>query len=49
MNRILSVVRSMTDKLIELSCGVVTAPFYGESKRAVGVDQVDTVMLMTRE
>ena len=49
MNRILSVVRSMTDKIIELSRGVVTAPFYGESKRAVGVDQVDTVMLMTRE
>ena len=49
MNRILSVVRSMTDKIIELSRGVVTAPLYGESKRAVGVDQVDTVMLMTRE
>ena len=49
MNRILSVVRSMTDKIIELSRGVVTAPFYGESKRAVGVDQVGTVMLMTRE
>ena len=49
INRILSVVRSMTDKIIELSRGVVTAPLYGESKRAVGVDQVDTVMLMTRE
>ena len=31
MNRILSVVRSMTDKIIELSRGVVTAPFYGET------------------
>ena len=31
MNRILSVVRSMTDKIIELSRAVVTAPAYGES------------------
>ena len=33
MNRLLSVVRSMADKIIELSRGVVTAPVYGESKR----------------
>ena len=39
MNRLLSVVRSMTDKSLELSRGVVTAPRYGESKRLVGVDQ----------
>ena len=33
MNRILSVVRSMTDKIIELSRGVVTALAYGEINR----------------
>ena len=33
MNRIFSVVRSMTEKIIELSRGVVTAPTYGESNR----------------
>ena len=49
MNRFLSVVRSMTDKIIELSRGVVTARSYGESKRAVGVGQVNMVMVMTRE
>ena len=49
MNRILSVVRSMTDKSIELSRGVVTASAYGESKGAVGVDQVNAVMLTNRE
>ena len=31
----------MTDKIIELSRAVVTAPSYGESKRAVGVGQVN--------
>ena len=31
MNRILSVVRSMTDKIIELSRAVVAAPAYGGS------------------
>ena len=41
MNRILSVVRSMTEKIIELSRGVVTAPAYGESNRWSGVDQVN--------
>ena len=43
MNRILSVVRSMTDKIIELSRGVVTAPAYGESNRWSGVDQVNVL------
>ena len=33
MNRIFSVVRSMTEKIIELSRGVAAAPAYGESKR----------------
>jgi len=33
MNRIFSVVRSMTEKIIELSRGVVAAPSYGESNR----------------
>ena len=33
MNRIFSVVRSMTEKIIELSRGVVAALTYGESKR----------------
>ena len=33
MNRILSVVRSMTDKIVELSRAVVAALTYGESKR----------------
>ena len=45
MNRILSVVRSMTDKIIELSRAVVTAPAYGESIRWVGVDQVNVLMV----
>lgn len=33
LNRIFWVVRSMTQKIIELSRGVVTAPTYGESNR----------------
>ena len=33
MNRIFSVVRSMTEKIIELSRGVVAALTYGESNR----------------
>ena len=49
MNRFLSVVRSMTDKSIELSRGVVTARAYGESKGAVGVDRVSALMLTNRE
>ena len=49
MNRIFSVVRSMTEKSIELSRGVVRAPAYGESKGAVGVDRVNAVMLTNRE
>ena len=43
MNRILLVVRSMTNKIIELSRGVVTAPAYGESNRWSGVDQVNVL------
>ena len=35
--------RSMTDKIIELSRGVVTAPAYGESNRWSGVDQVNVL------
>ena len=34
---------SMTDKIIELSRGVVTAPAYGESNRWSGVDQVNVL------
>ena len=41
MNRILSVVRSMTDKIVELSRAVVATLTYGESKRRVGVGQLD--------
>ena len=37
------VVRSMTNKIIELSRGVVTAPAYGESNRWSGVDQVNVL------
>ena len=33
MNRIFSVVRSMTEKIVELSRGVVTPAGHGESKR----------------
>ena len=33
LNRIFSVVRSMTEKIVELSRGVVTPAGYGESKR----------------
>ena len=33
----------MTDKIIELSRGVVTAPAYGESNRWSGVDQVNVL------
>ena len=45
MNRIFSVVRSMTEKIIELSRGVVTAPAYGESNRWSEVDQVNVLMV----
>ena len=45
VNRLLSVVRSRTDKSIELSRGVVTAPSYGKSKRSAGVDQAKTVIV----
>ena len=38
MNRLLSVVRSRTDKIIELSRAALTVPRYGESNRLVGVD-----------
>ena len=38
MNRLLSVVRSRTDKSIELSRAALTVPRYGESNRLVGVD-----------
>ena len=37
-NRLLSVVRSRTDKIIELSRAALTVPRYGESNRLVGVD-----------
>ena len=33
----------MTDNIIELSRGVVTAPAYGESNRWSGVDQVNVL------
>ena len=49
MNGFLSVVRSMTDKSIELNRGVVTARAYGESRGAVGADRVNAVMLANRE
>ena len=45
MNRPLSVLRSRTDKGIELSRGVVAAPSYGKSKRSAGVDQAKTVII----
>ena len=38
MNRLLSVVRSRTDKIIVLSRAALTVPRYGESNRLVGVD-----------
>ena len=38
MNRLLSVVRSRTDKSLELSHAALTVPRYGESNRLVGVD-----------
>ena len=38
MNRLLSVVRSRTDKSLELSRAALTVPRYGESNRLVGVD-----------
>ena len=38
VNRLLSVVRSRTDKIIELSRAALTVPRYGESNRLVGVD-----------
>ena len=38
LNRLLSVVRSRTDKIIELSRAALTVPRYGESNRLVGVD-----------
>ena len=37
----------MTDKCIELSRGVGTAPSYGKSMRSVGVDQAKTVAVAT--
>ncbi len=43
MNRVLLVVRSRTNKSIELSRGVGTAPAYGESKEFLDVDQVKRV------
>ena len=45
MNRIFSVVRSITEKIIELSRGVGTAPTYGESNRWVGVDQLNVPLV----
>ena len=41
----MSVVRSMTDKMMELSRRVVTAPAYGQNRRWSGVDQVDVLMV----
>ena len=38
LNRLLSVVRSRTDKSLELSRAALTVPRYGESNRLVGVD-----------
>ena len=38
LNRLLSVVRSRTDKIIELSRAALTVARYGESNRLVGVD-----------
>ena len=38
LNRLLSVVRSRTDKSIELSRAALTVPHYGKSNRLVGVD-----------
>ena len=38
MNRLLLVVRSTTNKIIELSRAALTVPRYGESNRWVWVD-----------
>ena len=49
VNRLLLVVRSRTNKSIELSRGVGAAPAYGESKRFLGVDQVKKVIVTARD
>ena len=49
MNRILLVVRSRANKIIELSRGVGAAPAYGESKPFLGVDQVKKMMVTARD
>ena len=49
MNRLLSVVRSRTDRSVELSRGVVRAAAYGESKRLLEVDQIKNVTLTMRD
>ena len=49
MNRLLSVVRSRTDRSVELSRGVVRAAAYGESKRLLEVDQIKNVILTTHD
>ena len=41
--------RSRTNKIIELSRGVVMAPAYGESKPSLGVDQVKKVIVTPRD
>ena len=48
MNRLLSVVRSMTDKSVELSRALQMALFYGECKRWAGVDCAEAMRLVTR-
>ena len=47
MNRLLLVVRSRTNKSIEVSRGVGTATSYGKSNRSAGVDQAKTVAAAT--
>ena len=49
MNRLLSVVRSRTDRSVELSRGVVSAAAYGESKELLEVDQIKNVKLTMRD
>ena len=48
MNRLLSVMRSMTDKSVELSRALQMALFYGECKRWAGVDCAEAMRLVTR-
>ena len=47
LNRLLLVVRSRTNKSIEVSRGVGTATSYGKSNRSAGVDQAKTVAAAT--